>query len=1104
MATPIAALLDELDRVTRANPYDRKVIVGVRPAEGRELLRGLSLSGRAWVGWESWSLRQLAHSVVGVEIAEAGLRTADSFDVMALVDQAIDVVEASGEAGPFGGAVPGAYRDPIRRTVETLRLADLDAARVAAAAGGDPKLRMLAAVLAAYERALAERRLLDGPALLGLAADALTADVPGADRPGTEAAGAGGAAALPDGRLYLLPGLGLRGEGGRLVRALLGRGATVLAADAVVGLPAPPARLEAPSPGGSGPLSRLHAARVGRGFDAGADHGIDAGDGIAAPPPAIDLFAAATPADELREVIRRVIALGARWDQVEIVATDPLTYGTALDGLARRLDIPVSHSEGLPLTRTRVGRAADAYFRWIADGFPIDPIRQLLESGDLSPLPADLDLSGDVPSPAALARRLRRLRIGWGYDRYLPALDRAIAAAERAGTPRNGDGDEEAGLVARDRERHELRWLRALLAPILAATPRPASRQAAWADRTSPARLAEGLRELLARVPPGDQVENTARTVLVERLERARSTLTRETGWLAATAILRSRLKTSVAATSDGGRLSPWTSSGGHVHLSDIAMGGLAGRPHTFVVGLAAGAVGGGGTDPLLTDSDRARLNRSLGSAPGSPAALPTTAERIEESRYALAAMLARLRGRVTLSYAAWDMAEGRTIGPSPELLQALRLREGDPSLTYEDLRGRLGRLACAVPAPGSPLTALADDNDVWLRAMTTADGPLRDGRPAVRAAHPGLDRGLAALDASRGDRLTPHHGLLPADPAMDPLAGDAVLSASRLETLGKCPLQYFYRYVLSVRPVRDPEYDPERWLDALERGSLLHDVYERALGERPAAMDYADRAFQDHTLAILDEEVRRMIHRLPAPNDAVLRAERDALEADVRSFVAMVRDQRPRVVRTELAFGPDDPEAEGEVELEVPDGLGVLGELGVLTGLERRGRRLRLRGRVDRLDALDGGGLRVVDYKTGRVRGYHPAIPFDGGRRLQHLLYALAVERLRPGERVELAEYHFPTTRGENRMARYARADLEPGHDVLAALLDLARQGRFLATTDPDDCRFCDFRDVCRVRTGEWGGVESPRADWAKAHASGVAEYGPLVRLRSQYGGDR
>jgi RecB family exonuclease len=1080
----VARLIVELDAASRAHPRERKLLVCARPAEGRELLRSLSRSGRGWVGWEPLSLRQLAHAVVGLDMARGGLRTADGFDVMAAVDRSIDAVEAAGSAGPFGDTIPGAYRDPLRRTVEALRSAGLSGAGLRAAAGADPKLRMLSSVLTAYETELRGGRLLDGAALLGLAADSLSAGPAGGGGP------VGLEAAFPGSRLFLLPGLGLRGEEGRLVGVLRAQGATVLATDPVAGLAPSPGRLWAAPPGAGGPLSRLREPVARERHDAGGGDFVaanqTAGPGAARPDSWLELFAAATPADELREVIRRVVAAGVPWDQVEIVATDTGTYGTALDGLARRLGIPVTHADGLPLSRTGVGRAAEAYFRWIADGFPAEPIRQLLENGGLVPAAAgppsaDGMPAAGAPSAAALARRLRRLRIGWGYDRYLPTLDRALAAAESAEPPRNGD--DESGRAVRDRELAELRALKALLAPILSATPRPDSQSSAWASRTSPALLAKGLLALLERVPEGDQVENTARAVLVERLERARATLTRETGWLAATAILRSRLDTRVSATADAGRLSPWTSTGGHLHLSGVAMGGLAARPYTFVVGLAAGASAEGASDPLLGDADKARLNRAARPSAGDvPGPLPTSAERIEAGRHALAAMLARLRGRITLSYAAWDTAEGRTVGPAPELLQALRLRDGDPSLTYEDLRSRLGRLACAVPVAGG---GLVDGGDVWLEALAPPDGPLRDGRAAVRALHPGLDRGLTALEKRQDDQLTAYHGLIPADSGLDPVEGDVVLSASRLETLGQCPLKYFYQYVLAVRPVRDPAYDPERWLDALERGSLLHSVYERTLAEQPEGVDYADGAFLEHALAVLGEEIRRTLHRLPAPNDAVLRKERDDLALDVRSFVMMVREQRPAVVRTELAFGPD-PDAEGTVELDVGGG---------------RGGRLQLRGRIDRLDALDSGGLRVVDYKTGRPRGYRAAVPFDGGRRLQHLLYALAVEQLRPGDRVEASEYHFPTARGENHVAGYARAALEPGHRLLGELLDMARGGRFLATNDPADCKYCDFREVCRVRLDDWHAVESPRAAWAREHADGIEEYGPLVRLRQEYG---
>src|SRR5690606_396620 len=153
----------------------------------------------------------------------------------------------------------------------------------------------------------------------------------------------------------------------------------------------------------------------------------------------------------------------------------------------------------------------------------------------------------------------------------------------------------------------------------------------------------------LQLVPRASSVaESTIRKVLEDRLGRIRDTLTRTTGWEAAVGLVRTHLVTRVAPGGERG-FAPWTSTGGHLYLSDLATGGLSLRPHPFVVGMDAGRVTGAlGADPLLSDSDRSAI------AVGSPmplAPLATSGERVEEARHALAATLARLRGSVTLSY---------------------------------------------------------------------------------------------------------------------------------------------------------------------------------------------------------------------------------------------------------------------------------------------------------------------------------------------------------------------------------------------------------------------------------------------------------------------
>src|SRR5690606_32587822 len=274
-----------------------------------------------------------------------------------------------------------------------------------------------------------------------------------------------------------------------------------------------------------------------------------------------------------------------------------------------------------------------------------------------------------------------------------------------------------------------------IVRPLLAATPAVPDRIAAEHVAVAPADLARGLLALLEVVPADAPVDRTSRDRLQRRLERIERTVTRPATLAAAIAVLTSRLEDRVPAPeSDGG--SPWTSAGGHLHLSDLEHGGYAGRRATFIVGLdAARFPGGGGGDALLVDDDRRRLTAGQ-KTPG----LPTAAERIEERRHAFAALVARLRGRVTFSYATWDAVEGRGVAPASELLQAYRLLSGDPAADYEALHGAVAPAASAVPR-GS---ALLDTDDVWLNALAH-NGTLRRGVVTVCGTYPHLMAGVHA-----------------------------------------------------------------------------------------------------------------------------------------------------------------------------------------------------------------------------------------------------------------------------------------------------------------------------------------------------------------------
>lgn len=1011
-------LVASLARVAAAEPVARKLVVAPNMAAGRELLRRLSLTGDGWIGFEVTTPSRLAHRLAEAGLERSGSTVLDPFEHQALLDEALDSALEAERAG-LGELSEGVgFREKVHGAVVALRLAgttprDLDAARF----GQWEKKLFLLRVFQRYERLLMERRRADPATVLRLALTAL--DEAGGALPAT----------LDADSIHLVPGLRTRGLVGRFIKELEGRGARVLETDPVHGHPVPESMLWGRS-GDPSPGSRLYAVdEVGPDTDV-----LD-----------VTFFCAASVDAEIREVLRRVVERDLRWDEVEIVTPDPAAYGSSLHALATRLGIPVSYAVGLPVARTRTGRVVQAYLDWVEEGFQADPIRRLLEAGDLRP-----PRSRGRHAPAALARRFRSLRIGWGRKRYRTQIREALAGVEEM--ERRSRESESGFERRRERAKEELEALKSILFPALKVTPSVPDRMGVGGEPISPSELARGLAAFLRRVPRGRGPDRHAREEIGRILERIEATLKRRTEFRSCVAILRRHLDIRVRPELHGqepdGSAAPWSSAGGALHMSDLEHGGYTGRRAVFLLGLDADLVPGpGGQDPVLLDGDR----RVLG------ADLPTSGEVLRERIFRLAALVARLRGSVTMSYRSWQPTEARTVGPSSVLLQALRLTDRDPTLTFSDLHDRLGRVVSAIPAEGRPAL---DGDDFWMEAL----GPgtvMRSGVEAVRASFPSLDRGLTAFHTRRDGTPSAFHGVIEPraeqlDPRKDP---STVVSASRLEALGTCPLRYLHRSVIRAYPPDDPELDPDMWLDHRQRGVLLHRVYDRTLRTaRERGVKLADKDFEVLALDALREGIERLRHEVPSPGEGTLTREIAGLREDVRSFVRMIREHGPEYVALEFTFGigDDDP-----IALPVDGGA------------------VELRGAIDRIDH-DLEGIHVVDYKTGGAWGYGREV-FNEGRRLQHALYAHAAEE-RWGDQVVDGQYHFPTRKGQNQRFVYPREALRPVSDLVSLMLDGAAAGHFVPTDESDDCTFCDYAEVCRARKTLYGTV-SPLADWSGEH---------------------
>lgn len=982
-------LLIHLDELAQSQRTARKILVCGYTAEGRELLRALALAGRSWIGYEPTDARRFANELVAHDIVRDGLRLADSFDLLALLDQAIDETVArsgnglSPEIRSLADQV--GFRKAIKRSIDALRLEGIDSPSLRCASIADLRKRnFLADIYAAYEDKLRLSKLADTAEVYRRAAHGLSR----------------GTIHLPRATIVLLPGVARHGLARRFIECLRSRGAK--------------------TPGD---------------------------DDAATTSCKIEIFAASSPLHEIKEVLRLCLARGLHWDEVEIIATDDDVYACALDSIVRRMNIPVSYAVGLPASRTRPGRVVAAYLRWISDDFSDEIMRALLESGDILP-PADLRNGNGV----SLARTLRKLRIGWGRDRYLDHITAAELEAQIEDRESASADDEQRRLeLLRD-----LDMLRDLFTHILAATPRVASRAQRSGNRISPAALAGGLLAVLECTVTDHEVDKLSLERVQAKLERIRATMRRAMTFESAVAVVRERLDIRVPAVGASGP-APWTSAPGHIHLSSLTHGGFTGRKATFIVGLDAGRFPRvRNRDPLLSDEDRNRIS----------ATLQTSAERLSEAQEQFAALFARLRGDVTISFSSYDAVEGRKLSPAAVVLDAFRLMTDDENADYDALRKYTKSMAGAVPHANRNL----DTDDVWLSAMAE-DGVLRTAQHAVRSVYAGLDRGLKARDARTDRVLNSYHGLVTPHDVLDPRVNGDVVSPSRLEALGTCALRYFYRYVLGIKPPEIPVYDPEVWLDPRSRGSLLHEVYEFTLrAARDRNVEILSSELDDVACEMLEAACDRWRVLVPPPSQTVFEREAAELRSDVAAFTAMCRSDGANWCELEFSFD---------------------------TTIDVNGRELRVQGRVDRIDELDGGRLLVIDYKTGHPARYQNGI-YDGGRRLQHYLYSLAVEKLK-GKPVARMEYRFPTARAEGANAPFDAISLASGGELVSGLLDAISAGRFLPTDDPADCGYCDFRDCCRVTTVK-GDTHSPLALWARNLAPVPDAQRALVELKGRF----
>ncbi len=763
----------------------------------------------------------------------------------------------------------------------------------------------------------------------------------------------------------------------------------------------------------------------------------------------LTMFRAGGKEAEVEEVFRRIQAAPIPFDQFEI-ACAASDYYLLLWEKAQRHGWPLTVSSGVPVTLTRPARGLLAFCSWIAGGFPASGLRRLLQSGDVR-----VEIA-DGPTAGQAARLLAKSDATWGRQSYAPTLvGLAESFRQRAADP-EADDEVRAGHLARAAQAERLGgWIATLLA--LVPEPGPDGRIALGSLLAA---CITFVREYAATGSGLDAAATLALAATMDQLQPIGDLLRPLADGLA---LIKDRVE---GLAVGGDRARP-----GHLHVTTLAQAGLAGRPHTFVVGMEEGGVFPSLVeDPVLLDEERTAL---------SPA-LVTSGDRVSEALLLVVSRLAGLRGHVCLSFSCRDLRENRETFPSWLLLQVLRLQNPGKDLSYDDLNVALGEPVAAVLAPADHTLS---DAGWWVAQLR---GAGTQGRAAVSDAFPWLAQGEAADAARASDAFTAYDGFVPgAGLRLDPRRSGRPVSATSLERLAACPFRYFLERGLGVEPVEEAEPDPDVWLDALTRGSALHALYAQILREIrsvPGPPDPLRHLPHLQALGVMALADLRVL--IPPPSESVYAREAEDFLRDLAIFLRLEAAATDRVpVGMEISFGTGDPQGEPLAQADpvtVEVGGGVC---------------FQLRGRIDRIDRLADGGYEVVDYKTGRLRlpgGLTATVA--GGRQLQHALYAIAalrlLRRVDPKARVTLSSYYFPTARGNGRRVPRPQADSTAMTAVLRDLFDLLAGGTFLHTADTDDCKYCEFHRAC-------GSDAVSRADAKLANAANTT-LDPYRRLQA------
>jgi len=421
---------------------------------------------------------------------------------------------------------------------------------------------------------------------------------------------------------------------------------------------------------------------------------------------------------------------------------------------------------------------------------------------------------------------------------------------------------------------------------------------------------------------------------------------------------------------------------------------------------------------------------------------------RTQEERLAIYRNLAKPSEELWISYAAAD-ADGREIRAS-ETVDELRsvfpeLRLSKDVISSDDAGGLIGGRISTL-RHYTEMVRLAEKGEEVDPVWKSVENWYREqDEPEMGQIEKGLifDNATDSLDPSTASILYRENA-----------EGTAVLSPSRVETFARCPFSHFVAYGLKPEELRVFE------VASREIGDVYHSCLMRITSRLSA-----ENSWQEVT----EEQCRVMVAE-------ALRSETDGYKDGLFHFGNEEKYKSSRMADTcfQAIWALVQQIRAGNVSSSRYEESFGRGRHLAPIEVDAGSRTMLIEGKIDRMDVLENGRVKIIDYKSGNLS--LDSTEVRGGYRLQLMLYLKAAQE---GQRLPAGVFYFHIQNPRVESGKGGASEVELA-DMISAEIRKSFRLKGIMVDDPETVKeiageFEKSSDVAPVRQTSKGIVGSP-----------------------------